>query len=146
MTLTKQIDALWNDLCGFIDSAYAKDSDANGALRDYLTKNGGWNHDLENLLDRETENEKRHRRGAPDGFRAPISAQCAAKLILCGNFLEGSRKLSAPLAVELLMFRHTAVEMGAVGWLCREMVTKEWADRVESHDYAKIMQAQKVPA
>jgi len=141
MTLQKQIDTLWNDLCRMIDSAYEQDAEANGALRDYLTKNSGWNHDLENLLGRETENERRHRNGAPAGFKAPISAQCAAKLILCGNFMEGARKLSAPLATELLVFRHTAVEMAAVGWLCRKQVTKEWTDRVESHDYAKIMAA-----
>lgn len=75
-------------------------------------------------------------------FPEPLTEKYrAAKLILCGNFMEGARRLSAPLATEFLAFRHTAVEMAAVGWLCRKQVTKEWTDRVESHDYAKIMAA-----
>jgi hypothetical protein len=54
---------------------------------------------------------------------------------------QGSLKTEAPLAVEMLMFRHTAVEMGVIGFLCRGVVTEDWRKRVEALDYAEIMRA-----
>lgn len=140
MKLQKQIDGLWNELAAFIDSAHAGCTDA-GMLGDYTTKGGGWCRDLDNLVEREAANEKKHRNFSPRGYKAPISSVVAAKLILLGNFADGSQKIIAPLASEMLIYRHTAVEMGAIGYLCRAVVTDDFRNRVRALDYAQIMKA-----
>jgi len=90
--VTPTINRLWAEMREFINSAYRDGSGTNNPealLRDYV-EDHSWTDALGKLLDAETANERRHRNGRPQGFKAPMSKIAAAKLILLGNFADGS--------------------------------------------------------
>jgi len=138
--ITKEVNALWEELQRTIDAAYESGDDELAVLADY--RSSSMYNDLDDLLSRESENERKHRAGfSPSGFVAPISAVVAAKLILCGNVSEGSQKTSCPLATIFLVLRKTACEGMTLGYLLRNHVSEEWRERVAKLDYTKIMRA-----
>jgi hypothetical protein len=135
MNYTKEINKLWEQIENSINSASA---DGVSELRDYAS-NDGWHHDLAKLVDAETANERQHRGGRPEYYRAPISAPVAAKILLMNNIAEGSEKTEMPPATIFLQFRKTAAEGWVIGFLARKYITAEWRARVGGLDYAAIM-------
>ena len=147
MKTHEHINVMWRGLRDIINAAYASDksianskSDEIAALRDYA-ENISWHDDLEKLLREETANEKQHR-----GTRAVrgFSSQDAAKLVLCGNVLQGARLKQIPSALTFITFRKGAAEANLLGWLVREFVTPEWSALVEAKDYSQLMKAGEV--
>ena len=142
MTTIEKIDAAWEGLRDAIDLTYSKQSnpELDGLLRGYA-RNISWSDDLDRLLDAEVKNERMHRRGAPSGFKAPISARAASKLLLCSAVLSGSNKKQEPSPFDILACRKTYVEAHAIGYLIKRNLTADWSITVESLDYSKIMAA-----
>jgi hypothetical protein len=127
----------------FINSAYRDGSGTNNPealLRDYV-EDHSWTDALAKLLDAEIVNERRHRNGRPQKWKAPISNMTAAKLILLGNFADGSEAKEMYPATIFLQWRHTAAEMCVVGCLCRgkAKISDDWRAEVRAIDYAKLM-------
>jgi hypothetical protein len=141
--ITETINRLWNEMEEFINSAHHDGSGTNNPeplLRDYA-RNQSWTDALGRLLDAETANERRHRTGRPQGWRAPFNARTGAKLILLGNFADGSEAKEMYPATIFLQWRHTAAEMHVVGCLCRgkAKISDDWRTEVRAIDYAKLM-------
>jgi hypothetical protein len=141
--ITETINRLWNEMEEFINSAHHDGSGTNNPeplLRDYA-RNQSWTDALGRLLDAETANERRHRTGRPQGWRAPFSARTGAKLILLGNFADGSEAKEMYPATIFLQWRHTAAEMHVVGCLCRgkAKISDDWRAEVRAIDYAEYM-------
>lgn len=141
MATKQQIDALWEQMIEFISKAYGngKDEEAH-VLRDYAP-NQSWHDALADLLSREADNEKRHRRGHPPLAVPGFSVNSGAKLILLGNFADGSKRTEIPSALTFIQWRKTAAEMHLIGYLCRAVVSQEFRDSVKSLDYAQLMKA-----
>src|ERR1700733_354940 len=116
MNTKQQVNKLWSEARTAIDAAYnAKPQDDSVyALRDYV-QNQSMTDALANLLDDEKANERRHRNGRPTvkGF----SSETAAKLILLGNFADGSLAETVPPAIAFLVWRKSAAEARVVGFL-----------------------------
>ena len=73
--VTPTINQLWDEMQVFIDAAYRDGSGTNNPeplLKDYA-KDQSWTDALGRLLDAETANERRHRTGRPQGWKAPLS-------------------------------------------------------------------------
>jgi hypothetical protein len=141
--VTPRINRLWDEMRAFIDAAYRDGSGTNSPeslFKDYAT-NQSWTDALGRLLDAETVNEPRHRNGRPQGWKAPIGNVAAAKLILLGNFADGSEAKEMYPATIFLQWRHTAAEMHVVGCLCRgkAKISDDWRAEVRALDYAKLM-------
>jgi hypothetical protein len=142
-TQTQTINQLWDEMQSFIDAAYRDGSGTNNPeplLKDYA-KDQSWTDGLGRLLDAETANERQHRTGRPQGWNAPMSNRMAAKLILLGNFADGSEAKEMYPATIFLQWRHTAAEMHVVGCLCRgkAKISDDWRADVRAIDYAKLM-------
>jgi hypothetical protein len=141
--VTPIINRLWDEMQAFIDAAYRDGSGTNNPeslLRDYTDQS--WTDALARLLDAETANERQHRNGRPQGWKAPMSNRTAAKLILLGNFADGSEARVMYPATIFLQWRHTAAEMHVVGCLCRAgkaKISDDWRAEVRAIDYAKLM-------
>jgi hypothetical protein len=143
--ITPTINRLWHEMQEFIDAAYRDGNGTNNPeplLRDYA-QNQSWTDALGRLLDAETANERRHRTRRPQGWTAPVSNVTAAKLILLGNFADGSEAKEMYPATIFLQWRHTAAEMHVVGCLCRgkAKISDDWRTEVRAIDYAKLMEA-----
>ena len=141
--VTPTINRLWDEMQEFINAAYRDGSGTNNPeslLKDYAT-NQSWTDALGRLLDAETANERRHRNGRPQGWKAPMSNRTAAKLILLGNFADGSEAKEMYPATIFLQWRHTAAEMQVVGCLCRggAKISDDWRAEVRAIDYAEYM-------
>jgi hypothetical protein len=141
--VTQTINQLWDEMQAFIDAAYRDGSGTNNPeslLKDYA-KNQSWTDALGRLLDAETVNERRHRNRRPQGWNASISNITAAKLILLGNFADGSEAKEMYPATIFLQWRHTTAEMHVVGSLCRRKakISNAWRAEVRAIDYAKLM-------
>lgn len=140
MKLKRDINKLWQQLEDTIELVCkATDDDNTRALYDYRPNSG--HGDLQKLVLAETVNEKRHRRGAPAGFTAPISCETAAKLLLMQNMADGAFKTEIPSAITFLIFRQSAAEATLLGFLLRHGLTGEWCKAVREFDYADIMRA-----
>lgn len=140
MTYAKQINKLWEQMQDAIErAAETGDDETRAALNDY--RESSWHNDLENLVQREQQNERQHRRLSPAGWKAPISAYYAAKLLLLGNIAEGAKKTTMPPATIFLNFRQTAAEGITIGYLLRGFLPAIWSNEVETLDYAEIMKA-----
>jgi len=140
LNTAKQIDRLWTQFQGFIESAYKTKTEEADILRDYQPES--MHDELGKLLDRETAHERGHRKGfAPSGFHAPISAPTAAKLILMNSAVNGSQQKTVPPATIFLRWRDTAAEAHVIGYLIRKQVRADWTKEVQSLDYAQIMKA-----
>lgn len=140
MNTAKQIDRLWTQFQGFIESAHQTKTEESGILHDYIS--ASMHNELGELLDRETVHERKHRQGfAPSGFQAPISAPTAAKLILMNAAVQGSQQKAVPPATIFLQWRDTAAEAHVIGYLIRKQVRADWLKEVQSLDYAQIMKA-----
>lgn len=144
MTTAQVINqTLWREMREAINKAYANrpdpenDNDAD-CLRDYA-ENISWSDDLQKLLDRETQNEREHRRNRPvvPGF----GASTAARLILMENVRKGAEMDEMPKATAFLALRQTAVEAEVIGFLIKEFLSTEWRKAVASYDYAELMKA-----
>lgn len=140
MSIKAKVDQLWAELESAFTAAYGStqlSADDKHAIRDYVP-NQTWHDALAQLLEAEKANEKQHRgsRPVPAGF----SSITAAKLILMGNFAEGSFKTEMPPATNFLIWRKTAAEAVLVGYLIRHFLPGEWSQRVRAFDYAKLMQ------
>jgi hypothetical protein len=143
------INRLWAEMQEFINSAYRDGSGTNdpeSLLRDY-TENQSWTDALGQLLAAETANERQHRNGRPQKWTAPLSNVIAAKLILLGNFADGSEAAEMYPATVFLQWRHTAAEMHVVGCLCRgkAKISDDWRTEVRALDYAKLMAVSTAP-
>jgi hypothetical protein len=70
-----------------------------------------------------------------------MNSVAAAKLILLGNFSDGSEAKEMYPATIFLQWRHTAAEMHVVGCLCRgkAKISADWRAEVRAIDYAKLM-------
>jgi hypothetical protein len=141
--ITETINRLWEEMEEFINSAHHDGSGTNNPeplLRDY-GRNQSWTDALGRLLDAETANERRHRIGRPQGWKAPFSARTGAKLILLGNFADGSEAKEMYPATIFLQWRPTAAEMHVVGCLCRgkAKISDDWRAEVRAIDYAELM-------
>jgi hypothetical protein len=141
--VTPTINRLWDEMQAFIDAAYRDGNGTNNPeslLKDYATDQG-WTDALGRLLDAETANERQHRNGRPQGWKAPMSNRTAAKLILLRNFVDGSEVKEMYPATVFLQWRHTAAEMQVVGCLCRgkAKISDAWRAEVRAIDYAKLM-------
>lgn len=143
MTTTQIINqTLWNEFREAINRAYQTNgkgeafTDDFGCLRDYADFMGDA---LQQLLDRETANERQHRshRPAVPGF----SAGTAARLILMENARKGAELSEMPRATAFLVLRQTAVEAEVIGYIVRDYLPKPWRDAVANLDYAKLMKA-----
>jgi hypothetical protein len=137
------INQLWAEMQEFINSAHCDGSGTNSPeplLKDYA-ENQSWTDALGRLLDAETVNERRHRTGRSRGWKATMSNVTAAKLILLGNFADGSEAKDMYPATIFLQWRHTAAEMCVVGCLCRgkAKISDDWRAEVRALDYAKLM-------
>ena len=140
-TTHQHITQIWDGLRDAVDRAYqSATTDETKALRDYA-RNISWSDDLEKLLASETTNEKQHRNArSVRGF----SSQDAAKLIICGNVLQGSELETIPSALTFITFRKSAAEANLLGYLIREHVTPEWKQSVQSLDYSECMKSSEV--
>jgi hypothetical protein len=147
--VTPTINRLWDEMQEFINAAYRDGSGTNNPeslLKDYAT-NQSWTDALGRLLDAETANERRHRNGRPQGWKAPMSNVTAARLILLGNFADGSETKEMYPATIFLRWRQTAAEMHVVGCLCRTnaKISDDWRAEVRALDYAKLMAVSYAP-
>ena len=139
MNTTQRINALWDSLRDAIDQTYRTadvGNDVAGVLRDYA-RDISWHDDLRELLDRETANERQHRRDRP--AVKDFSAKTAAQLLLMRNVVDGSEMRDCPPATDFLRYRKTVVEAQVLGWLIRANVADEWTAAVREFDYAKLM-------
>jgi hypothetical protein len=137
----EHIARIWSGLRDIIDTTYqANVGEDAKSLRDYA-RNQSWSDDLEKLLTEETAGERHHRSSrSVRGF----SSADAAKLIICGNVLRGSKLTAMPSALTFITFRRTAAEANLLGYLIRANVTQDWRDAVSSLDYAECMEASNV--
>jgi hypothetical protein len=142
----QHINQLFSQFRDAIDAAYAAAQtkgfsgsahDEINCLRDYA-RNISWSDAVAKLLTAETANERQHRQSrSVRGF----SSQDAAKLILCGNVLQGSELQTIPSALTFITFRPSAAEANLLGFLIRAHVTPEWKQAVSSLDYCECMKA-----
>jgi hypothetical protein len=138
MTLAKQIDTLWEQFQQAIETAYEEgNSEVRTALCDY--RECSWSHDLDKLVERESVNERQHRRGSPTGWKAPISAYSAAKMLLMNNAVDGTKLKKMPPATIFMNFRQTAAEGIVLGYLVQKHLSEQWRQEVSALDYSKIM-------
>jgi hypothetical protein len=136
-------ETLWREFRAAITKAYRVHAN-NGSiftddfacLRDYA-EDVSMVDALAELVDRETENERKHRsnRRAVPGF----SSGTAARLILMENARKGAEMGKMPRASAFLVLRQTAVEAEVIGFIIREYLPKPWRDAVAGIDYAKLM-------
>ena len=148
-TTHQHINQLWGQFRNAIDAAYAEAQTKNfsgsahdevNCLRDYA-RNVSWSDDTEKLLTTETANERQHRQSrSVRGF----SPQDAAKLIICGNVLQGSELAAIPSALTFITFRPSAAEANLLGYLICAHVTPEWKQAVSSLDYSECMKSSEV--
>jgi len=145
MTKTQIINqTLWTEFRDAINRAYAAQGKRNyiendfACLADYA-EDVSMSDALQQLVDRETANERQHRSNRPavPGF----SAGTAARLILMENARKGAELSEIPRATAFLVLRQTAVEAEVIGYIVRNYLPKPWRDAVASLDYAKLMQA-----
>jgi hypothetical protein len=147
MKTKQQIDRLWEQFRTAIDAAYSdankQRDDAGNCLRDYA-QNVSWNDNLKQLLQRETANERQHRSNRPSvpGF----SAETAAKLILLNQASAGSLLATMPQPTEFLVFRQTAAEARAIGFLIRESLSVEFRESLSRLDYSELMKVARTAA
>lgn len=141
MTTTQIINqTLWAEFREAINKAYAdaKIDDDQICLRDYV-ENISWSDDLARLLDRETENERQHRKGRP--MIAGFSAGTAAKLLIMQNAVKGYLDPAMPKATAFITWRQTAAETHLIGFLAKAKFDPKWVEAVEKYDYAQLMKA-----
>lgn len=107
-------------------------------LRDYV-RNQAMRDKWEDLIERETAHERRHRRGAPNGWRFKFGAKHGARIVMLNNVGDGARLEVAPAAVSFIEYRDTAAEAVLVGWLAREQLraVPGLLDALELLDYAE---------
>jgi hypothetical protein len=76
-----------------------------------------------------------------------MSNVTAARLILLGNFADGSETKEMYPATIFLRWRQTAAEMHVVGCLCRTnaKISDDWRAEVRALDYAKLMAVSYAP-
>lgn len=144
MTITQQVNKLWEDFREAIDQAYKAAGGGHSLTADVLhdyAQDMSMHDDLRELLETEIANERKHRTGRPaiNGF----SATTAAKVILMGNVLVGAKRMDCPPATDFLRYRKTAVEAEVLGWLTAGKLTDEWRTEVDKLDYPKLMQGGK---
>jgi hypothetical protein len=138
----RKINKLWEIFRNAVDAANADGQKANSAdghaevnaLHDY-TRDNSWR--LNNLLGRETANERRHRRNeiSPRGF----SVGTAAKLHIMNNAGHGSTLPAMPPAHLFLTMRQTAIEAEIIGFLARKYLSAVWRAELETLDYSTLM-------
>lgn len=112
-------------------------SDPRSRLRDYV-RNMAMFDKWDDLIDRETKHERRHRRGAPAGWRFKFGPKHGASIVILNNVGDGARLESAPAAESFIALRDTAAEAMLVGWLAREALTADAGllDALRLLDYA----------
>jgi hypothetical protein len=154
MNKSKQIESLWDTFQAAIDAAYkdaTKDwnDDPRYCLRNYAS-NVGWHDEMQLLIDKETEEERKHRKARPyvvgEGNKFYVSAINAAKLLLMTGAADVVSKdtknasLSSipPAPFRWLMIRRTIAEAELLGWIVRDYLTVEWCEQVKAIDYTKL--------
>lgn len=139
MKPSREIAKLWDEFESYIDNAYVAGVENCDAIRDYSNEHS-YGRQLKELLALETQNERQHRRGfRPDGWRARISSDAAAKLMIMQNAAEGMRMKKMPSAIEFITFRKTAAESRLVGFIIRSQHRFQWMHDLEQLDYAQLM-------
>ena len=141
MNNKQKIDALWLEFRTVVGTsyatAYATNDQIGTALRDYVI-NLSMCDKMEDLLARETANERNHRRNRPSipGF----PSRTAAMIVLMNQARMGAEENSLPCPTGFLVYRREAMEAQVIGWLCKHFLTDSWKEEVKSLDYAKLMQ------
>lgn len=112
-------------------------SDERAKLRDYV-RNMAMFDKWDDLVDRETKHERRHRRGAPNGWRFKFGAKHGARIVMLHNTGDGARLDQAPEATAFISMRDTAAEAVLVGYLAREALRADAGllDALQLLDYA----------
>lgn len=112
-------------------------NDERARLRDYVTNMAMFDK-WDELIERETSHERRHRRGAPNGWRFKFSAKHGARIVLLNNVGDGARLEASPSALTFISMRDTAAEAMLVGWLAREALKADAGllDALALLDYA----------
>ncbi len=148
------VDRLADQVRDCIDAAYAHhcaaSREANGTphsddsrvLRDFA-RNQTFTDAFENLVREESANERQHRKGAPNGFRYPISAQQAALVVLLYQFGQGTELDAMPPASYVLAVRHSAAIANIIGYLSKGEIGKREGLReaLEALDYAQAVRS-----
>lgn len=116
------------------------DTDDARAIRDYV-RNMSWSDKFDDLIDREAAHERRHRKGAPAGFRYPISVKQSASIIVLHQFGNGSALEAMPPATLYNSCRDTAAEAIVLGYLARAQVTPELRAQLDALDYAAAVRS-----
>jgi len=113
-------------------------SDERSALRDYV-RNMAIFDKWEDLIERETKHERRHRRGAPNGWRFKFSAKHGALIVMLNNVGDGARRGERPAAESFIQMRDTAAEAVLVGYLARAALAAVpgLLDELAALDYAQ---------
>lgn len=117
-----------------------RDTDDARAIRDYV-RNMSWSDKFDDLIDREAAHERRHRKGAPAGFRYPISVKQSASIIVLHQFGNGSALEAMPPATLYNSCRDTAAEAIVLGYLARAQVTPELRAQLDALDYAAAVRS-----
>ncbi len=111
--------------------------DPRSVLRDYV-RNHSMLDKFDDLIDRETSHERRHRRSAPAGWRFKFGAKQGALIVMLNNIGDGARLEQAPDAVSFISMRDTAAEAVLIGWLARVALQADpgLLEALELLDYA----------
>jgi hypothetical protein len=123
-------------------SAKTRDTDDARTLRDYVRNQAMWDK-FDALLDREAAHERRHRRGAPDGFRYPISVRQSAAIIVLSQMAAGADRDAMPPASLFTSCRDTAAEAIVIGYCAREALKAdpELVPMLHALDYAAAVRS-----
>lgn len=111
--------------------------DERSALRDYV-RNQSWFDKWDDLIERETRHERRHRRGAPAGWRFKFGAKHGARIVMLNNIGSGAALDQEPHATAFISMRDTAAEATLIGYLARVELRRdpELLAALELLDYA----------
>jgi hypothetical protein len=137
-----QISRLWTEVRAAIDRAYASGADDCTALRDFTTSTPGGRDRIEELINREAEHERGHRRLFPKHLSTGIGVRMAAHLLVAKNISAGADIHDSgrgPSLATLLTVRDTAAICLMVGALVQASPAPfSWALRTELRalDYA----------
>lgn len=107
--------------------------------RDFIP-NETWRNGLEDLIEAEAADERKHRRFAPDGYRHTYATIDAARLMVVHHIAEGARRDAMPTALETMTLRAPAVHAWVLGFILRELLPAEaWIDAGLRLDYARTV-------
>jgi hypothetical protein len=112
------------------------------AIRDYV-RNQHMFDKFDDLIDREVQGERRHRKHAPAGFVYPISVRQAATAIILHNLGSGAAREAMPSAVLFISLRDTAAEAMLVGYLARVALRADAGllEALDALDYAQAVRS-----